>query len=66
MASHGSVCGFRFEGLSIRGDKNRGHEAEGAKALGNDVGLDVSVVVCLLLVFTVSHGSGVPAYSSMP
>jgi hypothetical protein len=46
VAGDGSVGGFGFEGLAVGGDEDGGHEAQGAEALGYDVGLDVSVVVC--------------------
>jgi hypothetical protein len=39
------VGGFGLEGLAVGSDEDRGHETEGAEALGNDVGLDVSIVV---------------------
>ena len=45
VARDGAVGGLGLEGLAIRGDEDRGHEAEGAEALGDDVGLDVTVVV---------------------
>lgn len=45
VAGHGAVGGFGFEGLAVGGDEDGGHEAEGAEALGYDVGLDVAVVV---------------------
>jgi hypothetical protein len=45
VARDGAVGGFGFEGLAVGGDEDGGHEAEGAEALGYDVGLDVAVVV---------------------
>lgn len=45
MAGYCAMCGFRLEGLAVRCDEDGGHEAEGAESLGNDVGLNVSVVV---------------------
>lgn len=45
VAGDGAVGGFGLKGLAVRGDEDRGHEAEGAKALGDNVGLDVTVVV---------------------
>ena len=45
MACDGAVRGFGLEGFAVRGDEDGGHEAEGAEALGDDVGLDVAVVV---------------------
>lgn len=46
VARDGAVGGFGFEGLAVGGYQDGGHEAEGAKTLGYDVGLDVAVVVC--------------------
>ena len=45
VAGDGAVRGFGFECLAVRGDESGGHKAEGAETLGNDVGLDVSIVV---------------------
>jgi hypothetical protein len=45
VAGDGAVGGFGFEGLAVGGDEDGGHEAEGAEALRDDVGLDVTVVV---------------------
>lgn len=46
VAGDGAVGGLGLEGLAIGGDEDRGHKAEGAEALGDNVGLDVAVVVC--------------------
>ena len=45
MARYGAVGGFGFVGFAVWGDEDGGHEAEGAEALGDDVGEDVAVVV---------------------
>ena len=50
VARDGAVGGLGLEGLAIGGDEDRGHEAEGAEALGDNVGLDVSIVVWSALV----------------
>lgn len=49
MAGDGSVGGFGLESLAVGGDEDAGHEAEGAETLGDDVGLDVAVVVWSML-----------------
>lgn len=46
VAGDGAVGGLGLESLAVGGDEDRGHEAEGAEALGDNVGLDVTVVVC--------------------
>ena len=45
VASDGAVGGLSLEGLAVGGDENGGHETEGAETLGDDIGLDVAVVV---------------------
>jgi hypothetical protein len=50
VAGDGAVGGLGLERLAVGGDENRGHETEGAEALGDNVGLDVTVVVCSVLV----------------
>jgi hypothetical protein len=45
VASDSSVGGLRLESLTVGGDEDRGHETERSEALGNNVGLDVTVVV---------------------
>jgi hypothetical protein len=45
VAGDGAVGGFSFEGLAVGGNEDGGHEAEGAETLGDDVGLDVTVIV---------------------
>ena len=45
VAGDGAVGGFGLEGLSVWRNEDRGHEAERAKALGDDVGLNISIVV---------------------
>ena len=46
VPGHGAVCRLGFEGQPVRRGEHRGHEAEGAEALRDDVGLYVAVVVC--------------------
>ena len=46
VAGDGAVGGLGLEGLAVGGDEDGGHETERAEALGDDVGLDVTVVVC--------------------
>lgn len=41
----GKRTSLGLEGLSVGGDEDGGHEAERAEALGNDIGLDITVVV---------------------
>jgi hypothetical protein len=45
VAGNGTVSGLGLEGLAVRSDESRGHETEGAEALGNDIGLDITIVV---------------------
>lgn len=45
VASDGAVGGLRLEGLAVRSNESRGHQTEGAEALGDDVGLDIPIVV---------------------
>src|SRR5690606_30957400 len=45
VTGHGAVGSFRFHRLAIRRHQNRGHQAERAKALSNDVRLNVAVIV---------------------
>merc|ERR1712144_177522 len=45
VTRHGAVGSFGFEGLAVWGDEDRGHEAQGTEALGDNVGLHVAVVV---------------------
>lgn len=45
VAGDGSVGGLSLDGLSIGGNEDGGHETEGSEALGDRVGLDVSIVV---------------------
>lgn len=45
VAGDGAVGGLGLKGLAVGGDEDGGHEAEGAEALSDDVGLDVTVVV---------------------
>jgi hypothetical protein len=46
VASDSTVGSLRLEGLAIRGNENRGHETKRAEALSDNVGLDITVVVC--------------------
>ena len=46
VAGDGAVGGFRLERLAVGGDEDGGHETEGAEALGDDIGLDITIVVC--------------------
>jgi hypothetical protein len=39
------VGSLRLEGLAIGGDEDGGHETERAEALGDNVGLDITIVV---------------------
>lgn len=45
VTGDGAVGGLRLEGLAVRSNESRGHQTEGAEALGNNIGLDVTVVV---------------------
>lgn len=45
MASDGTVGSLSFESLSVWGDKDGGHKTERAETLGDDVGLNVTIVV---------------------
>ena len=45
VPGHGAVGGFGLDRLAVRGHQHRGHQAQRTVALGDDVGLDVAVVV---------------------
>ena len=45
VTGHGAVGSLGLEGLAGGGDEGGGHQTEGAEALGDDVGLDITVVV---------------------
>jgi len=45
VASDSAVGSLRLEGLAIGGDEDGGHETERAEALGDNVGLDITIVV---------------------
>lgn len=45
VASDGAVGSLRLEGLAIGCDEDRGHETERAEALGDNVRLDITIVV---------------------
>lgn len=44
MASDGTVSSLGLDNLSVGGDELRAHQSEGTKALGNDIGLHISIV----------------------
>lgn len=46
VASDSTVGSLRLEGLAIGGDENGCHEAKRAEALGDNVRLDITVIVC--------------------
>jgi hypothetical protein len=46
VASDSTVGSLRLESLAIRGDENGGHETERAETLSDNVGLDITVIVC--------------------
>jgi len=58
MTGYGSMSGFGFKSFPVRGDEDRCHEAQRAEALGDDVGLDVSVVVYFLSATNLNYGKG--------
>jgi len=45
VTGDGAVGGLGLEGLAGGSDQGGGHKAEGTEALGNDIGLDITVVV---------------------
>ncbi|EEY04764.1 NADP-dependent isocitrate dehydrogenase [Brucella melitensis bv. 3 str. Ether] len=45
VAGYGAVGGFRFHRLAIRRHQNRGHQAERAEALRDDIRLHVAIIV---------------------
>ena len=45
MACKRTVCSFRFDGLPIGSDELTGHHAKTAESLGEDVRLDIAIVV---------------------
>ena len=46
MPSNGTVSGFCLERLAVRCNQHGGHKTKTAKALGDNVGLDITIVVC--------------------
>lgn len=46
VAGDSAMGGFRLEGLAIGSDEDGGHETERAEALGNYIGLNITVIVC--------------------
>ena len=51
VARHRAVRGLGLERLAIGRDQYRGHQPQGAEALGHDVGLHVAVVVYVVSAF---------------
>jgi hypothetical protein len=49
VAGDGAVGGLGLERLAVGSDEDGGHETEGAEALGDNVGLDVTIVVWSML-----------------
>jgi hypothetical protein len=45
VACNSSVGGFRLDGLAIRADKNRCHQAKRSITLSNNIRLDITIVV---------------------
>jgi len=45
MTGDGSMGGLSLTAMTIRGQKDRGHESQGAIALGDDIRLDISIIV---------------------
>lgn len=69
VASDSTVGGLRLEGLAIGGNEDRGHETERAKALGDNIRLNVTVVVYGMLAFLVKAdktSSGIGSSVSSP
>lgn len=46
VASDGTVGSLGLESQTVRGGEGRGHQTQRAETLGDNVGLDVTVVVC--------------------
>jgi hypothetical protein len=66
MTGYGSMSGFGFKSFAVGGDEDGCHEAQGAEALGDDVGLDVSVVVYCPSATTLLISCVREVYSSKP
>jgi len=45
VTGDGAVSGFSLDGLAVWGNEDGSHETERSVTLGDDIGLDVSVVV---------------------
>ena len=45
MSRHCPMSGFGFKGFAVGSDEHGSHESEAPEALGDDIGLDVAVVV---------------------
>ena len=45
MAGYGSMSGLGLQRLTIGGDQHGGHQAQGSETLGEDVGLNISIIV---------------------
>lgn len=45
VTGDGSVGGLGLVGIAVGGSQGRGHQTERAEALGDDIGLDITVVV---------------------
>jgi len=50
VTGDGTVGRLGLEGLAVGGDEDRSHQTQTAETLGDNVGLDITVVVCLLSV----------------
>jgi hypothetical protein len=50
VTSDGTVSGLRLECLAIGGDEDRSHQTQTAETLSDNVRLDITVIVCMLLV----------------
>jgi hypothetical protein len=50
VASDSTMGSLRLEGLAIGGDENGGHETKRAEALGDNVRLDITIVVYEMIV----------------
>jgi hypothetical protein len=49
VTSDGTVSGLRLECLAIGGNEDRSHQTQTAETLGDNVGLNITIVVYLLL-----------------
>ena len=46
VTSDGSVGGLGLEGLAVRGGESGSHQTKGSEALGDDIRLNITIVVC--------------------